>query len=277
MARPPSPPLSGRTPPGQTPACNPTNTILLQLKPCLMRLAIRRALTAFAPANAMARMSNYPSALKPPTSKSVWILRLAAQSDLAKIGIEFKPTPYPGRHLLCQLLRWRQHGNRQVRYGWLHHRLLSRSDDRRVMDSYACEYGPEQGKPLRCQQLPLCDPKLDELMAAVNASVDPAVRKTALDALQKYIYRSVLCGHDVCPSQRVRLCRSLCAWSLRLLKQHELERRSLGCQVSCRSRLKCERQGIPASHTITCFSFISGGRLCGHTSHRRSFRRFLHF
>jgi peptide/nickel transport system substrate-binding protein len=38
----------------------------------------------------------------------------------------------------------------------------------------------------------VCDPAMDKLSAAVNASVDPAVRKTAVDALQQYQYDNAL-------------------------------------------------------------------------------------
>jgi len=38
----------------------------------------------------------------------------------------------------------------------------------------------------------LCDPQLDKLFAAVNASADPAVRKTAIDAVQQYLYDNAL-------------------------------------------------------------------------------------
>jgi ABC-type transport system substrate-binding protein len=38
----------------------------------------------------------------------------------------------------------------------------------------------------------LCDPAMDKLMLAVNASVDPAARKVAVDAVQKYMYDNVL-------------------------------------------------------------------------------------
>jgi len=33
---------------------------------------------------------------------------------------------------------------------------------------------------------------LDKLFAAVNASADPAVRKTAIDAVQQYLYDNAL-------------------------------------------------------------------------------------
>jgi len=38
----------------------------------------------------------------------------------------------------------------------------------------------------------VCDPAMDKLTAAVNSSADPAVRKTAVDALQKYQYDNAL-------------------------------------------------------------------------------------
>ena len=38
----------------------------------------------------------------------------------------------------------------------------------------------------------MCDPKLDELMAAVNASADPATRKIAVDLVQQYQYDNVM-------------------------------------------------------------------------------------
>jgi len=38
----------------------------------------------------------------------------------------------------------------------------------------------------------LCDPALDKLLAAVNASADPAVRKTAIDGSSEYLYDNAL-------------------------------------------------------------------------------------
>jgi peptide/nickel transport system substrate-binding protein len=38
----------------------------------------------------------------------------------------------------------------------------------------------------------ICDPALDKLSAAVNASADPAARKTAIDAVQQYLYDNAL-------------------------------------------------------------------------------------
>ena len=38
----------------------------------------------------------------------------------------------------------------------------------------------------------ICDPKLDTIMVASNASADPAVRKTAIDQAQQYMYDNAL-------------------------------------------------------------------------------------
>ena len=57
-----------------------------------------------------------------------------------------------------------------------------------VMDSFACSTIPNATSPSGTNNYHLCDPALDGLMAAVNASADPAVRKTALDAVQQYVF-----------------------------------------------------------------------------------------
>jgi ABC-type transport system substrate-binding protein len=56
------------------------------------------------------------------------------------------------------------------------------------MDSYSCAAVPNTANPGGQNNYHICDPKLDEMMNAVNATADPAGRKTALDALQKYIF-----------------------------------------------------------------------------------------
>jgi ABC-type transport system substrate-binding protein len=57
-----------------------------------------------------------------------------------------------------------------------------------VLDSYACDNVPNKDKPSGANNYLICDPQVDELMAAVNATADPAARKVALDALQQYIF-----------------------------------------------------------------------------------------
>ena len=57
-----------------------------------------------------------------------------------------------------------------------------------VLDSYACNMVPSKDNPSGLNNYHICDPALDKLMAAVNATADPAARKVALDAVQKYIF-----------------------------------------------------------------------------------------
>jgi peptide/nickel transport system substrate-binding protein len=57
-----------------------------------------------------------------------------------------------------------------------------------VMDSYSCDTIPNASNPGGVNNYKFCDPALDALMNAVNASADPAVRKTAIDAVQKHIF-----------------------------------------------------------------------------------------
>lgn len=114
-------------------------------------------------------------------------IALAVQSDLAKIGIEFKPTHTPGGTFFAGYTdggvmptgKFQMAG---YTTGFYPDPMTG------VMDSFSCENVPSKDKPAGANNYLLCDPKLDEMMAAVNASADPAVRKTALDALQKYIF-----------------------------------------------------------------------------------------
>jgi ABC-type transport system substrate-binding protein len=57
-----------------------------------------------------------------------------------------------------------------------------------VLDAYSCNAVPNKDKPSGTNNYFLCDPRLDEMLFAVNASTDPAARKAALDAAQKYIF-----------------------------------------------------------------------------------------
>ena len=57
-----------------------------------------------------------------------------------------------------------------------------------VMNAYSCAAVPSAANPGGQNFLHLCDPALDQVMVAVNASADPDVRKVALDALQKTLF-----------------------------------------------------------------------------------------
>jgi len=55
-------------------------------------------------------------------------------------------------------------------------------------DSSLCASVPSKDNQSGDNDYHICDPKLDELFAAINASADPAVRKVAVDAVQQYQY-----------------------------------------------------------------------------------------
>ncbi|MGA2503857.1 MAG: peptide ABC transporter substrate-binding protein [Anaerolineales bacterium] len=111
----------------------------------------------------------------------------AVQSDLAKIGIEFKPILLPTATFLATYSNSGPlpHGNFDMAG---YPQDFSPDPMWGVMESYSCAAVPSAANPGGGNYSHLCDPKLDQLMNAVNASVDPAVRKVALDALQKYIF-----------------------------------------------------------------------------------------
>ena len=122
------------------------------------------------------------------TDKQIRVdIALAVQSDLAKIGVEFKPTHTPAGTFFAS---YADGGN-----------MASGKDDMAgyttgfypdpmtgVLDSFLCQNVPNKSTGTGSNNYFLCDPKLDEMLLAVNASADPAVRKTALDAAQKYIF-----------------------------------------------------------------------------------------
>jgi peptide/nickel transport system substrate-binding protein len=112
---------------------------------------------------------------------------LAAQSDLAKIGIEFKPTHLPAGTFFAG---YADGGDMATgKFDMAGYTTGFYPDPMTgVLDSYACDMVPSEANPGGLNNYHICDPQLDDLMNAVNASADPAVRKTALDALQKYIF-----------------------------------------------------------------------------------------
>ncbi len=112
---------------------------------------------------------------------------LAVQSDLAKIGIEFKPNHSPAGTFFAGytdggLMPTGNYDMAGYTTGFYPDPMTG------VIDSYACDTVPSAAHPSGANNYLICDPKLDDLMAAVNATADPAARKAALDELQKYIF-----------------------------------------------------------------------------------------
>jgi len=111
-------------------------------------------------------------------------IALAVQSNLKEIGVEFKPIHTPAGTFF----------GTYADGGPLPHGAYD-------MAGYTTGYYPDPFTTATlCSEIPnaanggtggnsylLCDPALDALSLAVNASADPAVRKVAVDAVQKYI------------------------------------------------------------------------------------------
>jgi peptide/nickel transport system substrate-binding protein len=122
------------------------------------------------------------------TTKQIRVdIALVAQSDLAKIGIEFKPIHTPGGTFFGSYsdggpLTTGKFDMGGYTTGWYPDVMSS------VQDSYACKNVPSAQNPGGQNNYHLCDPALDDLMKAVNATSDPAGRKAAVDILQQYIY-----------------------------------------------------------------------------------------
>ncbi len=112
---------------------------------------------------------------------------MAAQSDLFKIGIDFKPVSVPAGKFFATYSNGGDMATGKFDMAGYSNSFYP-DPMAGVLDSYSCASVPSAANPGGRNYYHICDPALDQLMLAVNASADPAVRKTALDALQKYIY-----------------------------------------------------------------------------------------
>ena len=115
----------------------------------------------------------------------------AVQDTLQQIGVEFKPVFTPswiffGTYATGANLATGKFDMAGSTSGFYPDPMQG------VMDSFSCATIPSAANPSGVNNYHLCDPTLDDLMNAVNASADPVVRKTALDALQKYQYDNAL-------------------------------------------------------------------------------------
>ena len=124
------------------------------------------------------------------TDKQIRVdIALATQSDLAKIGIEFKPISVPAGTFFAS---YSDGGNMPLgKFDMAGYTTGFYPDPMSgVMDSFACSTIPNASNPSGTNNYHLCNPALDDLMAAVNASADPAIRKVAIDAVQQYIFEN---------------------------------------------------------------------------------------
>jgi peptide/nickel transport system substrate-binding protein len=112
-------------------------------------------------------------------------IAVAVQSYLAAVGIEFKPEFYPGGTYFASYTDGGIRATGAFDMGGYTTGFYP--DPYPAGGDYACDIN-KADHPDGSNAYFLCDPQLVTLMEAVNASADPAVRKTALDAVQQYIY-----------------------------------------------------------------------------------------
>jgi len=122
------------------------------------------------------------------TDKQIRVdIALAVQSDLAKIGVEFKPIHTPAGTFFAS---YADGGNMaKGNFDMAGYTTGFYPDPMTgVLDSFSCNMVPSKDNPGGLNNYHICDPQLDTLMAAVNATADPAARKAAIDAVQKHIF-----------------------------------------------------------------------------------------
>jgi peptide/nickel transport system substrate-binding protein len=114
---------------------------------------------------------------------------LAIQSDLKKIGIDIKPNHLPAGTFFGTYAEGADmpHGNFDMAIY-----TTGFYPDPDPGDNFLCKGIPNAEVPSGNNNYHICDPKLDELMAAGLASADPAERKKVYDEIQQYQYDNVL-------------------------------------------------------------------------------------
>ena len=124
------------------------------------------------------------------TTKQIRVdIALAAQSDLKKIGIEFKPNHTPAGTFFGT---YTDGGPLTTgKYDMAGYTTGFYPDPYPTAGDWSCSV-PSANNPGGINNYHYCDPKLVALIEGINASADPAARKTAVDEVQKYIYDNAL-------------------------------------------------------------------------------------
>jgi peptide/nickel transport system substrate-binding protein len=121
------------------------------------------------------------------TTKQIRVdMALAAQSDLAKIGVELKPT-----HLTSTVFFGSYTDNgplAQGKYDMGDYATGFYPDPYPSTQDFLCEAVPTKDAPGGQNFYHICDPKLEQLFADSLKSADPAVRKPVFDEIQQYQY-----------------------------------------------------------------------------------------
>lgn len=124
------------------------------------------------------------------TNKQIRVdIALAAQSDLSKLGVEFKPSHPPAGTFFAT---YADGGNMpHGKYDMAGYTTGYYPDPSPSGGDWMCNI-PSEKNPSGTNNYHYCDPKLEELANAVNATADPAIRKVAVDAVQQYLYDNAL-------------------------------------------------------------------------------------
>jgi peptide/nickel transport system substrate-binding protein len=120
------------------------------------------------------------------TTKQIRVdIALAAQSDLAQIGIKMNPIHTPAGTFFATFSDGGVLGT--GKYDMAGYTTGYYPDPYPSGGDWLCNI-PSTANPSGTNNYHNCDPALDALFAQVNATADPAARKVAIDAVQKYIY-----------------------------------------------------------------------------------------
>jgi ABC-type transport system substrate-binding protein len=115
-------------------------------------------------------------------------MAVAVQGMLAKIGVEFKPIFTPSGTFFGN---YASGANMATgKFDMAGYTTGFYPDP--YTDQFECKAVVANQNQGGDNNYHVCDPAMDKLSQAVNASADPAVRKTAVDALQKYQYDNAL-------------------------------------------------------------------------------------
>ena len=110
-------------------------------------------------------------------------MALAAKSDLAKIGVEFKPTHVPDGYFAS----YSDNGPLATGdYDMGDYATGFYPDPYPSTEDFLCKAVPTAASPGGQNFYHICDPKLNQLFADSLKSADPAVRKPIFDEIQKY-------------------------------------------------------------------------------------------
>ncbi|HEX2696205.1 MAG TPA: peptide ABC transporter substrate-binding protein [Anaerolineales bacterium] len=114
---------------------------------------------------------------------------LEIQSELKKIGIDIKPNHLPAGTFFGSYTE-----GADMPLGKFDMAIFTTGyyPDPDSSSNWDCKDVTSKDNPSGANNYHICDPKLDDLFNQGLASVDPATRKTAYDAVQQYMYDNVL-------------------------------------------------------------------------------------